>query len=162
MIYSTSGEFIQALKDYKELKKKAEQWKDRYQTLYYLRYEKIRSPLDYDEVTKRKKDGTVEVIRQIKTGGTFNQEVASSVNEQLDQDIDLCTSEYSKLIVKMENTRDELKRIDEPLRKLLILRYMEHMKLKDVVKKSGLYLDESGMYKYIQRGLEKYYESDPQ
>lgn len=158
MIFDTSGEFVQALKDYKTIEKKAVELKEEYHRLYYLRYEKVRSPLDYDIVQKKKKDGSIEEIRQIKGRGTYNQEAVADYHEKLDAQIEKVMDEYSKLVVKMENTRAELSKFDEELRELLIMRYLEHMKLKDVAKKSGLYLDESGIYKLIMRGLKSYYE----
>lgn len=153
MIYSTSGEFIQALKDYKVILEKAEEWKKKYRDLHYQRYEKVRSPLDYDIIGY--KNG--EPVRQIKRGG-FNPDSVRSYQENLDIQLEKALDEYSKLKVKAENVLIELKMIEEPLKSLLIMRYMEHKKLKEVCKKSDLYLDESGMYKYITKHLEKYYE----
>lgn len=159
MIYSTSGGFIQSLKDYDKKQAKAKQLKEKYQNLHYERYEKIRSPLDYDIVKyKKKKDGTMEAIRQIKSGGSYNESVVRDLQEQLDKEMDEVQNEYSKLIVEMENTREDLKAIKNPLKKILIMRYLEHKKLKEVCKASDLYLDESGMHKYIARELKKYYE----
>lgn len=153
MIYSTSGEFIQAMKDYKVILEKCEEWKETYHNLYYQRYEKVRSPLDYDIVGY--KHG--EPIRQIKRGG-FNKDSIIEYQENLDEQLEKALDEYSKLKVKAENVFVELKKIEEPLKSLLIMRYVEHMKLKEVSKKSNLYLDESGMYKYIMRGLKRYYK----
>lgn len=153
MIFSTSGGFIQSLKDYDKKKKKAEEWKERYHDLYYQRYEKIRSPLDYDIVGY--KNG--EPIRQIKRGGSYNEEVVSAIHEKLEKEMEKVLNEYSKLMVEMENTKDELKRIEEPLKGILVMRYLEHKKLKEVCKVSDLFLDESGMHKYIMRELGKYY-----
>lgn len=153
MIYSTSGEFIQALKDYKKILEKAEDWKKKYRELHYQRYEKVRSPLDYDIIGYKKG----EPVRQIKHGG-YNPDSIRNYQEQLDIQLEKALDEYSKLKVKAENVLIELKVIEEPLKSLLIMRYMEHKKLKEVCKKSDLYLDESGMYKYITKHLEKYYE----
>ena len=154
MIYTTSGEFIQALKDYKTYIKMAEEFKEKYRDLHYQRYEKVRSPLDYDIVGYKKG----EPIRQIKRGGSYNAETIRAFQEKLDAEIDYVLDEYSKLIVKAQNVKDELNRIKEPLRGVIVMRYLEHKKLKEVCKKSGLFLEESGMSKYIQRELNKYYE----
>lgn len=158
MIYSTSGGFIQSLKDYDKKKAKAEQWKQRYQDLYYERYEKVRSPLDYDIVKyKKNKKGEMEAIRQIKTRGSYNEQVISNIHEQIERDMENALNEYSKLKVEMENTLDDLKKIDEPLKGILIKRYMEHKKLKEVCQTLDVILDESGLYKFIMKELEKYY-----
>ena len=54
-------------------------------------------------------------------------------------------------------TEDDLKKIDEPLKGILIKRYMEHKKLKEVCQTWDVILDESGLYKFIMKELEKYY-----
>ena len=158
MIYSTSGGFIQSLKEYDKKKAKAEQWKEKYQDLYYERYEKVRSPLDYDIVKyKKKKDGSMEAIRQIKTGGSFNENVIRDVHERLERDMENALNEYSKLKVEMENTLSDLARIGEPLKGILIKRYLEHKKLREVCATLDVILDESGLHKYIFKELEKYF-----
>lgn len=159
MIYSTSGGFIQALKDYERKKAKAEQYKKRYQDLYYERYQKVRSPLDYDIVGyKKNKKGEIEAIRQIKIGGSYNENAVSDYHEVLDEEIDSLLDKYSKLAVELENTRLDLKQIAEPLRSILIMRFVHHRKLKDVCQNIDLVMDESGLYKFIQRELKRYYE----
>lgn len=157
MIYDTMGEFIQALKDYQSISKKIEDYKDEYRNLHYLRYEKIKSPLDYDIVGY--KNG--EAIRQIKTHSVITPEQITRNNEILDNRIEVCLESISRLTTKKINVEDELKVFEQPLRSILISRYMYHRKLKDVCKKykDSLCLDEAGMHKYIMRGLGKYYDN---
>ena len=156
MMYLTKGDFISALKDFSKIEEKMNEWANKYHNLYYLRYEKVRSPLDYDVVGY--KNG--EPIRQIKSGGSFNQERVMAYNEMLDADIEKALDKYSDYKTKNENTLDDLKRIEEPLRSILVLHYKERKTLKEVCKKykKKLVLDEVGMHRYIQNGLDKYYE----
>lgn len=155
MIFDTIGEFIQGLKDYDKYKEMAKYWKNKYSDYHYLRYEKVKSPLDYNIIGY--KNG--EAIREIKSRGHFNQEQYSSQNEQLEDKMQFCLDEYTKIKNKIDNIECELKSIDEPLKTILDMRYKQHKKLKEVCKKTDLYLDEAGMYKYITRNLEKYYKT---
>lgn len=154
MIFDTKGEFIQALKDYKNYGELALKWKNMYREYYYLRYEKISSPLDYDIVGYENN----EPIREIKKHSVYNSDLVNAKKEELEDNMQYCLDEYSKLQVKMQNVMSDLKSIDEPLHTVLDLKYLKHKTLKEVSKKCNLYLDESGMYKYIMRGLDKYYE----
>lgn len=155
MIYDTKGEFIQALKDYDTYKEKSEVWQNKYRDLYYLRYEKVRSPLDYDIVGYE----NGEAIRQLKGRGSFNSEVISDSQQRLDSELERCIEENSKLLSKIHSVESEIAVIKEPLKTIIMYRYMGHHKLKDVCKKfKDLYLDEAGMHKYIMRELDRYYE----
>lgn len=157
MIFLTKGEFIQALKDYEYYLTMLDKAKDEYRNLHYLRYEKIKSPLDYDIVGY---DKNGEPIRQIKTSARLSDEQISKNHEILDGKIEECLERVSELTAKKINIEDELKSIHKPLRNILITRYLKHKKLKYVCGKySDLYLDEAGMHKYIMRGLDKYYEN---
>lgn len=156
MIYDTMGEFIQALKDYQSISKKIEDYKEEYRNLHYLRYEKIKSPLDYEIVGYE----NGEAIRQIKTHSVITPEQITRNNEILDNRIEVCLENVSRLTTKKINVEDELKIFEQPLRSILITRYMFHKKLKDVCKRyENLCLDEAGMHKYIMRGLSKYYDN---
>lgn len=157
MIFLTKGEFIQALKDYDIYIAKIDTLKEEYRNLYYLRYEKIKSPLDYDVIGYDKNN---EPIRQIKMSAHLSDEQISKNHEILDNKIEECLDKISDLTVKKINVEDELNNISKPLKSILITRYLKHKKLKYVCEKySELYLDEAGMHKYIMRGLDKYYEN---
>lgn len=158
MLYDTKDEFIGAMKSYHTIEKKCEEWKEKYREKHYLRYEKVRSPLDYDVVGY--KNG--ETIRQIKKGGSFNAEVVAEYQEKLDAEMEKCLDRYSDLKIKLENVNDELKRFEEPLRSILVERYIEKVSLKKVTKKYReiLYLDDVGMHRYIERGLNEAYKED--
>lgn len=155
MIYDTKGEFIQALKDYDKYYEAALKWRSKYRDLHYLRYEKVKSSLDYDIVGYE--DG--EAIRQIKGRNTYNHQKALETQEKLDDELQKCLDEFTRYQNKMQNCMAELNSIKEPLKTILDMRYLKHQKLKEICKKSDLYLDEAGMYKYIMRGLDKYYEN---
>ena len=153
MLFDSKGEFIQALKDYYTFEQLIEKNAQLYRDVYYLRYEKVRSPLDYDIVGYNKK--TDEPIRQIKGRSSFSQETVMELQEQLDDKLEMLLDKNTELKKKVQKINDELKNIDEPLRSILILRYREKTKLKDICKKYSL--TESGLHKYIDRGLDKYY-----
>ena len=153
MLFDSKGEFIQALKDYYTFEQLIKKNAQTYRDVYYLRYEKVRSPLDYDIVGYNKK--TDEPIRQIKGRSSFSQETVMALQEQLDDKLEMLLDKNTELKKKMQKINDELKSIDEPLRSILILRYREKTKLKDICKKYNL--TESGLHKYIDRGLDKYY-----
>ena len=155
MIYDTKGEFIQALKDFDKYYESALKWRSRYRDLHYLRYEKVKSPLDYDVVGYKKG----EAIRQIKSRSSYNHEAVIESQEKLDDEMQKCLDEFTRFQNKMSNCMAELDSIAEPLKSILDMRYLKHKKLKEICKKSDLYLDEAGLYKYIMRGLDKYYES---
>ena len=155
MLFETKGEFIQALKDYDLLKEKENALIEEYRNLNYLRYEKVKSPLDYDVVKYNKKG---EAIRQIKGRGSFNSESIAERNEQLEEQMEKLLDRAATIRIKLANIDQELGEFDSPLREILIMRYKENKKLKDVCKCFNLYLDESGMYKFIMRELDKYYE----
>ena len=160
MIYTTKGEFIQALKDYKIIENKIEQTKEKLERLNYLRFDKVRSPLDYDVVGYKKgKDNELVQVRQIKTGGTYNREQILETQEHMDVQIEQCEKELKTLRSKISQTDKELENIESPLKDVLIMRYKNKKKLKEVCKKYGLYLDISGMYKFIMRELDKYYDA---
>lgn len=157
MLFLTKGEFIQALKDYYTYKERAERLKNKYQDLYYLRYEKVRSPLDYDIVGY--KNG--ETVRQLKTRGSFNESVITESQDKIEADMVACLEQHSNIVGKINNIECELDRFQEPIKSILIERYMKHKKLKSVCTKfSELYLDEAGMHKYIHRELDKFYQED--
>ena len=155
MIFLTKGEFIQALKDYNKYKEMSEDLQKQYKDLYYLRYEKVRSPLDYDIVGY---EGN-KAIRQLKGRGGFSQEAITESREKLEEKMQMIVDRNSELLKKINNVNDEMLNFDEPLRSILDCRFRKHMKLKTVCSKfSEMYLDEAGMHKYINRELDKYYE----
>lgn len=155
MNYLTKGEFIQALKDYHYVENMLNEEHLNHSKLYYLRYEKVKSPLDYEIVGYDKKGSA---IREIKGRVHVEQGAISDSQALLDKQLLISQEKlllYRKVLDKCDN---ELSLISEPLKTMLILRYKEHYKLKYLCNKyKELYLDESGMYKYIMRELNKYY-----
>lgn len=154
MNFITKGDFLQALSDYKRLEERYAEYQKQFRDLHYLRYEKVRSPLDY-EVVGYKNDETVRVI---KGRGSFNPELASENNERLDSELEITLDKADRIYKTMENVRAELCIIKEPLKSWLIWKYYNGMTLKQVIKKAKLNISESGMQKLINRELDKYYE----
>ena len=156
MIYLTKGDFISALKDYHKVEAKMLEWKRKYKDLYYLRYEKVRSPLDYDVVGYKGE----QPIRVLKHGGKQSTDKIAEYHAMLEADMEKALDKYSDYKIKNDNTDDDLKRIAEPLKSILILHYREHKTLKEVCRKykKKLVLDEVGMHRYIQKNLDDYFE----
>lgn len=155
MEFITSGEFIQALKDYHRIEDRLKETEAELKKLRYLRYEKIKSPLDYDVVGYDKHN---QPIRQIKGRSVVSGEQISESNDFLDTRISDCESKTRRYRNVLNRVDKELESIEEPLKSILILRYKEHGKLRKVCQIfTELYLNESGMYKFIKRETEKYY-----
>ena len=155
MIFITKGEFTQALRDYNYICDLISDLKNEYDKLHYLRYEKIGSPLDYEIVGY--KNG--ETIRQIKLHGNVSQETITESREHLDKKIQENLDRTAELAIKKANIESDLNSIKEPLRSILITRFIDGKRYRDVCKKyEKLYLDENGMHKYIKRGLSRYFE----
>lgn len=155
MIYATKGSFIQALKDIKYLKEKLEEEKQMLDRFEYLRYGKIKSPLDY-EITGYKSKEAIRALKIVRTPP--NSELTNDRNEALEKQIDLCITKIERYNKEIKSAYAELEKIDEPLKSILTVRFVEQRKLRYVCKKfKQMYLDESGMYKYIMRELDRYY-----
>lgn len=150
MLYTTKGEFIQALKDYKTIKEKIKQTEEKLDRVNYLRFDKVKSPLDYDVVGyKKNKNNEFVQVRQIKSRGSYNREQIIDSQEEMDKQITKFENELKVMRSKISQTDKELENIESPLKDILIMRYKNNKKLKEVCRNYGLYLDISGMYKFI-------------
>lgn len=154
--YYTIGEFLQALKDIPEWKVRLQAEKENLKKLNYLRYEKIKSPLDY-EIVGYDKYG--QPIREIKTRRKVTESDISSNREMLDKKIAKSKEIIKSLTDKINNAVKALNSIkEEPLHEIVYIKFVKNKKYKDICKQfSELHYDESGMYKYIMRELEKYF-----
>lgn len=155
MLHVTKGSFIQALRDIHLLEDKIEQEDMLLKRYEYLRFGKIRSPLDYDITGYKGK----ETIREFKVGGSIGVDEKYDMNEMLEKKIKDSSKKILEYKTLIDKTNTDLNTIDEPLRSVLKTRYIEQKKLKYVCKKyPEFYLDSSGMYKYIMRELDKYFK----
>lgn len=152
MLFGSKNEFIASLKDYYKNQEIAEESAQKYRDTYYLRYEKVKSPLDYEIVGY--KNNTP--VRQIKGRGVFNEQTVHELQEYLDNQLEYYLDRYTRYKKKCQNTDDELKNIAEPLKSIIILRFRENKRLKDIGKRYNM--SESGLTKMINRGLDEYYE----
>ena len=156
MIYATKGAFIQALKDTTYLKDKISEQEQMLERFEYLRYGKIKSPLDYDVIGYKNNETIRElkVVRTVQSGENIYER-----NSALEGQIKKCKDKINAYKKIIDDANDDLSAISEPLKSILRVRYIEHKKLRYVCKRfKELYLDDSGMYKYIMRELDKYYE----
>lgn len=162
MLYVTKGEFIQALKDVEELKKRVYLYEIEYEKKIYLRFEKVKSPLDYDIIGYDDK----ETIRQLKTRGHVSQEQILQSNEILDKEIyDLeenitCCRERIDKALKMLST------LKQPLRAIVEDKYMNNKTYSQIASKysKNFYQKKEGIVwdmqvkRYISDELDKYFK----
>lgn len=153
MVYLTKGEFLQALKDYERLCYKIGELRDEKARLHYLLYEKIKSPLDYDVVGY--KNG--EPIRQIKRGGRISEDLKLESREKMEEKYNSVCARIEDLKKRTKETMDALDELDSPLKDIVSARYLGGTKLKALAIRFG-FADESGIYKYIQRNLNRFFE----
>ena len=152
MLFDSKNDFISALKDYHKYEDIIQEAKEKYRDAHYLRYNKVKSSLDYDIVGY--KNG--EAMRVIKGRGSFSEETISNLHEYLDNQLEFYLDRVTKYEKKKQMVEDELRQIEDPLRSILILRFRENVKQKDVAKRFNM--SEGGMSKYINRELESYYD----
>lgn len=157
MIFLTKGEFLQALKDCKRYEKIREIEKNRLKELNYLRYEKIKSPLDYDVVGY--KNG--EQIRQIKGHSYAASDQIAEQHEKLDRQIEDAKKIIKTLDVKIKNAKDELGKFPPELKLYLTKKYFEGKTFRQTIKECNSNYDEASLYNYIHRQLDKYYTKAP-
>lgn len=155
MNYLTKGEFVQALKDYHYIEELMSDEQKYLDDLNYLRFGKVKSSLDYDIVGY---DKNGNVLRQIKGHSSVNRDAINESNEKLDVRITLSQKKLDYYRMALEKCDSELNIISEPLKSMLELRYKEHYKLQKLCKRfKNLCYDESAIYKYMMRELDKYY-----
>ena len=155
MNYMTKGEFVQALKDYHYIEELLSEEAKHLDDLNYLRFGKVKSSLDYDIVGY---DRNGNVLRQIKGRSSVNRDAINESNEKLDVRITLSQRKLDNYRMALEKCDSELNIISEPLKEMLTLRYREHYKLHKLCKHfKKLNYDESAMYKYMMRELDRYY-----
>lgn len=157
MEFITKGEFIQAIKDYDYICELWNRERENYQRLKYLRYEKVRSPLDYDVVGYQDK----ETVRVIKGRGSYNPSEILDNQEKLEKKMGESLNkigEYSNKLGKIDRSLNEVK---EPLRSMLIMKYKQRKTLKEVAEKYPMIsFTESGIYKYIDKTLDEYFKTE--
>ena len=152
MLFDSKNDFIASLKDYYKNKEIAEESAQKYRDTHYLRYEKVKSPLDYEIVGYKNNSP----VRQIKGRGVFNEQTVHELHEHLDNQLEYYLDRYTRYTKKCQMTDDELMNIKEPLRSIIILRFRENKRLKDIGKRYSM--SEGGLSKLINRELESYYE----
>ena len=104
-MYDTSREFLADLKSYKEWQNRKQGQLDLLKDLKYLRYEKVKSPLDYDVVGYQGK----EQIRAIKTHGA-----PPTIDERWDT-IERIDGEIERVTKLLKRCEDKLTKIEKAL-----------------------------------------------
>lgn len=119
-MFKTKGEFIQALKDYNELKDKLDSLKSEYDKLEYLRFDKVKSALDYDVLGYE--DG--EQMRLLKTRSYTSQEQISKRNESLDNKMSKLKANISNYELAIQEVDSQLLFFKEPTKSVLKDKYI--------------------------------------
>lgn len=130
-IFLTKGEFIQALKDYHILEEKLKNYKCEYDKVYYQRFIKVKSPLDYDIIGYKNE----EPIRKLKQRSYLNPELATDINEKLDCQLEILESNIKKCEYKLEQCDKKLDEFEEPFRSIIVDKYINNLTYIQIVDK---------------------------
>lgn len=131
MIFLTKGEFIQALKDYNQLKDNLDILKVILDKKNYLRFNKVSSPLDYDVVEYKGN----EAIRSLKSHSYISESAKLSMQENLDNEIKRLEELIDELNAKLIYTMDVLHTFDDLTESILIDKYLVGMSYQSLTKK---------------------------
>ena len=154
MNFLSKADFVAAMRDYNKYKRIIAEYRDKLKELNYLRFEKVKSPLDYDIVGY---DGG-EPIRQIKTPSFSNPEVIRENQDRLDEKIESVEGQIELYVQEINKVDSELRSFPKSVRPLLRDRYIEKKTLRELLVKYGLRVNESGLHKYINSILDERYE----
>lgn len=120
-MFKTKGEFIQALKDYNEYTSTLESLKSEYDKLEYLRFDKVKSALDYEVVGYE----NGEQMRSLKTRSYTSSEDIAKRNESLDNKLEKVKSKISNYELAIQEVDEQLLEFKEPMRSVLKYRYIK-------------------------------------
>lgn len=152
-MYYNSKDFIKDLRRYREYEEKIKGQDELLSNLRYLRYSKVKSPLDYDIVGYQKG----ELVRSIKRGTAPTVDEKWDLIERLDQEIQRVTELRKKCELAIKKVDDQLLLFDEPIRKLLVSIYVDHTSIRKAAQKASV--PKSSLHYLLRRELNKL---DPQ
>ena len=130
-MYLTKGEFIQTLKDYRIIKDKIKNLRCEYAKIEYLRFNKVKSPLDYEIIGY--KDN--ETIRALKERSYINPDIVSSNNEKLEKEMLIIKDKLKKCELTIKNCEYVLNKLSKPIRYIIIDRFINKKTYKELAKK---------------------------
>ena len=119
-MFKTKGEFIQALKDYNELKDKLDSLKSEYDKLEYLRFDKVKSALDYDVLGYE--DG--EQMRLLKTRSYISNMQRAENNEKLDKKLAKLKKDILSYELAIQEVDSQLSFFKEPAKSVVKDKYI--------------------------------------
>ncbi len=153
-MFKTKGEFIQALKDYDELVTKLEELKAEYDKTEYLRYDKVKSSLDYDVVGYE----NGEQMRSLKTRSHTSSEQIAERNESLDKKLSKLQTKISNYELAIKEVGLQLEVFKEPFRSVLKYKYIKGYTYNAlIIKYPSLFPVgyPNAVKRYIDNGLDK-------
>lgn len=120
-MYYNSKDFINDLKNYNEWIERAKGQHFLLDKLNYLRYEKVKSPLDYDIVSYQGK----EPVREIKHSAPPSNEQIMRVQENLDKEIKRVTNLLNRCNKVIERVNKQLELLPEEIKKACVEIYIK-------------------------------------
>ncbi len=156
-MFKTKGEFIQTLKDYDLYKTKLDTLKVEYEKLDYIRFNKVKSPLDYDVVGY--KDG--EQMRSLKTRSYTSNEQIAQRNESLDKQLEQLEKKITSYESTIKEVDAQLKTFKEPFRSVIVYRYIKGNTYNaTIIKFPNLFPAgyPNAVKRYIENGLDKMFK----
>lgn len=157
MMFKTKGEFIQALKDYDFYKSKLSTLKFEYERLDYIRFNKVKSPLDYDVVGYE----NGEQMRSLKTRSYTSNEQIAERNESLDNKLTTLKNTIASYESTIQEVDNQLLVFKEPLRSVLVTRYIKGYTYNALIIKFPSLFPigyPNAVKRYIENGLDKVFK----
>ena len=128
LMFTTKGEFIQALKDYNEVKTKLENLKSEYKNTEYLRFSKVKSSLDYDVAGYE----NGEQMRVLKGRSYSSPEQVVQRNESLDKKLSKLEKSICDCESRLNQVDEFLLNFKEPSKSIVIRKYRDSLTYNDL------------------------------
>lgn len=151
-MYLNVNEFLNDLKELRRFEQTLQDQTKVLRDLEYLRYGKMKSPLDYDIVGYTGKTP----IRQIKSRGYISDEERTSREASLDTKIQHTKSRIRYCQMKIQSVKDLLNKLDDDLKDTLIKIYVEKHSFQKIA--DGLNISKSALHKRIIKGIQPFIE----
>ena len=146
-MYDSSRDFINDLRSLKEWEDRRDGQLELLKNLKYLRYSKVKSPLDYDVIGYENK----VPVRSIKMRSTVTADKRWENIERIDKEIvrvKRLLKKCKQRIIKINNGLDKL---DPKLRSMCIEIYVKGRRYEDVAFDVGM--SRTSLYRYVREGL---------
>ena len=146
-MYDSARDFINDLRSLREWEERRDGQLELLRNLRYIRYQKVKSPLDYDIVGYKNN----EPIRSIKSHSTITTDKRWETIDRIDKEIarvKRLLKRCRQRIIKINNGLDKL---DPKLRSMCIAIYVKGRRYEDVAFDVGM--SRTSLYRYVREGL---------